>query len=126
MILPAKLKRARTSHDSLELETDEDEWEEDEFSHLDTANEDADSDDVDVEDWCWCWRQRHRREASFCMVKPFTPLFRKVRLLVIAGIYETKNKIFYIGCLLKRFLKDEEGDRVERVNWDGVFEAKSW
>ena len=50
MKLPAKLKRARTWHDSLELETDEDEWEEDEFSHLDTANEDADSDDVDVED----------------------------------------------------------------------------
>ena len=50
MILPAKPKRARTGHDSLELESTENEWEEDEFSSLDTADEDADSDNDNVED----------------------------------------------------------------------------
>ena len=60
-ILPAKPKRARTCHVSLELESNEDEWE-DKFRRLDIADEVVDMIMLML-----------KTEASFCMVKTFTP-----------------------------------------------------
>ena len=118
MILPAKPNRARTGHDSLELESTENEWEEDEFSILDTADEDADSDNDNVED-------RGILQELLSVWSKLPPLVQESEIVDewFAGIYETKNnKKFCIGCLLKRFLKDEEGD----IESTEVFEAKRW
>ena len=85
--------------------SDEEEWEEDEFSSLDTADEDTDSDDGDVEDKCIL-------EKLLSVWSKLSPSVQRSDIIDewFAGIYETKKRKLYIGCLLKRFLKDEESD----------------
>ena len=73
---------------------------------LDTADEDADSDDGDVED------RGISEKLLFILLKHLSSVQEsEIVGIWFAGIYETKkNKNFCNGCLLKRFLKDEEDD----------------